>query len=89
MGHKKPCREPQKGKASEQATTHHKPRIYRKGDQIRTLSGNRWDVTSQSMNGEWYRVSFALVSHMYVPYHRKGVYVLTHSGCRTYATLIV
>ena len=30
-----------------------------KDGQIRTLTGERWDVASESKDGEWYRASFA------------------------------
>ena len=55
------CRKPRKrrrGRASERCMTRRGLRIYRKGDQIKTLTGNRWDVASQSAEGAWYRVSF-------------------------------
>ena len=62
MGHKKPRRKPRKGRASEQAITRRGLRIYQQGDQIKTLTGMRWDVASQSTEGKWYRVSFACES---------------------------
>ncbi len=58
MGRKKP-RKPRRGRASEQCITRRGLRIYQKGDQIKTLTGHRWDVASQSEEGVWYRVSFA------------------------------
>ncbi len=58
MGRKKP-RKPRKGRASEQCITRRGLRIHQKGDQIKTLTGHRWDVASQSEEGVWYRVSFA------------------------------
>ncbi len=58
MGRKKP-RKPRKGRASEQSITRRGLRIYQKGDQIKALTGHRWDVASQSEEGVWYRVSFA------------------------------
>ena len=58
MGRKKP-RKPRNGRASEQCITRRGLRIHQKGDQIKTLTGHRWDVASQSEEGVWYRVSFA------------------------------
>ena len=58
MGRKKP-RKPRKGRASEQCITRRGLRIHQKGDQIKTLTGHRRDVASQSEEGVWYRVSFA------------------------------
>ena len=54
MGRKKP----RKGRASEQCITRRGLHIYQKGDQIKDIGGNRWDVASQSTEGAWYRVSF-------------------------------
>ena len=53
------CKKPRKGRATEQRITLRGLHIYQKGDQIKTLSGNRWDVASQGTEGVWYRVSFA------------------------------
>ena len=55
MGRKKS----RKGRVSEQTITRRGLRIYQKGDQIKTLNGNRWDVASQGTEGVRYRVSFA------------------------------
>ena len=33
--------------------------MYQKDDQIKTLTGNRWDVASRGAGGAWYRASFA------------------------------
>ena len=58
MERKKP-RKPRRGRASEQSIMRRGLRIYQKGDQIRALTGNRWDVASQDTEGVWYRISFA------------------------------
>ena len=76
MGCKKP-RKPRKGRTSEQCITRRGLRIYQKGDQIRALTGHRWDVASQSGEGVWYRVSFAGESPTCeCTYHTTG------KGCR-------
>ena len=76
MGRRKP-RKPRKGRASEQAITRRGLHIYQKGDQIKALTGNRWDVASQGTEGVWYRVSFAGKSPTCeCPYHTTG------KGCR-------
>ena len=73
MGHRKP----RKGRASEQSITRRGLRIYQKGDQIKALSGDRWDVASQGTKGVWYRVSFAGESPTCeCAYHTTG------KGCR-------
>lgn len=46
-------------RASEQAITRRRLHVYQKGDHIKDIGGNRWDMTSQSTEGVWYRVSFA------------------------------
>lgn len=43
MRRKKP-RKPRRCRASEQCITRRGLRIHQKGDQIKTLTGNRWDV---------------------------------------------
>ena len=76
MGRKK-ARKPRIGRASEQAITRRGLRIYQMGGQIKTLSGNLWDVASQSEKDVWYRVSFAVESPTCeCPYH------ITGKGCR-------
>ena len=50
MGRKKP-RKLRKGRASEQCITRRGLQIYQRGDQIKTLTGYRWDVASQSEEG--------------------------------------
>ena len=76
MGRRKP-RKPRKGRASEQAITRRGLHIYQKGDQIKALTGNRWDVASQGTEGVWHRVSFAGKSPTCeCPYHTTG------KGCR-------
>ena len=73
MGRKKP----RKGRASEQCITRRGLHIYQKGDQIRALTGNSWDVASQGTEGVWYRVSFAGESPTCeCAYHTTG------KGCR-------
>ena len=54
MGRKK-LRKPRKGRTSEQCITRRGLRIYQKGDQIKTLTGHRWNVASQGTEGVWYR----------------------------------
>ena len=76
MGRKKP-RKRRRGRASEQCITRRGLHIYQKGDQIKTLTGHRWDVASQSEEGVWYRVSFAGESPTCeCAYHTTG------KGCR-------
>ena len=76
MERKKP-RKPRKGRASEQCITRRGLHIHQKGDQIRALTGNRWDVASQGTEGVWYRVSFAGESPTCeCAYHTTG------KGCR-------
>ncbi len=76
MGHRKP-RKPRKGRASEQSITRRGLDIYQKGDQIKALSGDRWDVASQGTEGAWYRVSLAGESPACeCAYHTTG------KGCR-------
>ena len=48
-----------KDKVSQKTITRRGLRICRKDDQIRTLTGERWDVASESKDGEWHQVSFA------------------------------
>ena len=73
MGHRKP----RKGRASEQSITRRGLDIYQKGDQIKTLSGNRWDVASQGTEDAWYRVPLAGKSPTCeCAYHATG------EGCR-------
>ena len=76
MGRRKPGK-PRKGRASEQGITRRRLRIYQKGDQIKALSGDRWDVTSQDAKGVWCRVSFAGGSPTC-----KCAYHATGKGCR-------
>lgn len=76
MGCKKP-RKLRKGRASEQDITRRGLHIYQKGDQIKYLGGNRWDVTSQSTEDTRYRVSFAGKSPMCECTHHT-----TGKGCR-------
>ncbi len=45
-------------KTSEKSITESGLRIYKKGDQIRTLANKRWDVASESVESRWYRASF-------------------------------
>ena len=51
--------------------------IYQKGDHIKDLGRNRWDVASQGMKGVWYRVSFAGESPTCECIHH-----ITGKGCR-------
>ena len=61
------------GVVSEQAITHRGLKICQKGDQIKTLTENRWDVASQSTENVWYRVSFdGKAPTCECPYHIKG-----------------
>ncbi len=48
-----------KGKVSQKTITRRGLRICRKDGHIRTLTGERWDVASESRDGGWYQVSFA------------------------------
>ena len=48
-----------KGKVSQKTITRRGLRICQKDGQIRTLTGERWDVASESKDGGWYQVSFA------------------------------
>lgn len=48
-----------KGRVSEQCITRRGLHIHQKGDQIKALSRNRWDVVFQGAEGVWCRVSFA------------------------------
>ncbi len=66
MGRKKP-RKPRNGRTSEQSMTRRGLRIYQKGDQIKTLTGHRWDVASQSEEGVRYGASFATVPRASAP----------------------
>ena len=76
MERKKP-QKPRRGRVSEQCITRRGLCIYQKGDQIKALNGNRWDVASQSTEGVWYRVSFAGESPTCeCAYHATG------KGCR-------
>ncbi len=52
MKHKKS----RKGRASEQSITRRGLHIYQKGNQIKYLGGNRWDVASQGTEDVLYRV---------------------------------
>ena len=73
MGHRKP----RKGRASEQSITRRGLDVYQKGDQIKALGGNRWDVASRGTEGVWYRVSLAGESPTCeCAYHTTG------NGCR-------
>ena len=56
---RKKLRKPRKGRASGNGIPRRGLHIYQKGDQIKTLTGNRWDVASQGTEGAWCRVSFA------------------------------
>ena len=59
--------------SSEQAITRRGLKICQKGDQIKTLTENRWDVASQSTENVWYRVSFdGKAPTCECPYHIKG-----------------
>ena len=49
-----------RGKVSQKTITRRGLRICQKDGQIKALSGDRWDVASQSVNDEWYRVSMSL-----------------------------
>ena len=49
-----------RGKVSQKTITRRGLRIYQKDGQIKALGGDRWDVASQSVNDEWYRVSMSL-----------------------------
>ena len=82
---------PERGRASEQSITRRGLRIYQRGDQIKALSGDRWDVASQGTEGVWCRVSFAGEPHVRVsvPHHRKGVPVQAYRGGRARAAHIV
>ena len=48
-----------KGRVSQKTITRRGLRICRKDGQIRTLTGERWDVASESRDGGWCLVSFA------------------------------
>ena len=49
-----------RGKVSQKTITRRGLRICQKDGQIKALSGDRWDVASQSVNNERYRVSMSL-----------------------------
>ena len=49
-----------RGRPSQHAITRHGLRICQKDGQIKALGGDRWDVASQSVNDEWYRVPMSL-----------------------------
>ena len=44
---------------SQKTITRRGLRICQKDGQIRTLTGERWNVASESRDGKWYQVSFA------------------------------
>ena len=67
MEHKKPHR---KGTASEQAMTRRGLHIYQQGDQIKTLTGMRWDVASEYGGQVAPEIVCAQVSHMRITSQR-------------------
>ena len=57
-------KKPRKGRVSEQAITRRGRRICAKGGQIRTLTGNRWDVASQGTEGRWYKGEYSQLNYL-------------------------
>ena len=66
MAQKRAGKKPRKRKVSNDIISRHGLQIYQKGDQIKALTGNCWDVASQSKKDKCYRLR-GIVPHASIP----------------------